>query len=85
MPRRTMQEITDRANALGHTVVMDIRGPWPEHGDPYPKVYAKCSCGWSAKTSRVIKVSLSSVAYHYGKVVGEHDGLARNNGLASAS
>jgi len=80
--RRTLAEVAARAKELGHVAELTQRGPWPEHGDPHPKFYVTCSCGWVMKAKRNQKEALRSVVWHYGRMIGETDGLARKNGVS---
>ena len=79
---RTFSELAARANELGHSCEVLQRGPWPEHDDPHPKFFVTCSCGWKAKAKREQREAVRTVAWHYGRMIGESDGIARRNGVA---
>ncbi len=89
---RPIAEIATRAAELGHVPDIEVRGPWPEHGDIHPKYYCSCSCGWKFKAVvRSEKNAMRWVVAHISVAVGENDGLVRKgftsemqkNGLAS--
>lgn len=47
----TAREQLERAHDLGHDVFVITKGPWPEHNDPHPKYFVRCSCGYRAKAA----------------------------------
>jgi len=75
----TAKEQLSRALELGHELHVVTRGPWPELGDPHPKYYLTCSCGWEAHgTSRSRKALNARMAWHLGQVLA--DGVSRPAG-----
>jgi hypothetical protein len=60
------------AREHGHELMIETRGPWPEHGDPHPKYYVSCTCGWHARTqSRSRKAANAYMAVHLGKAIAD--------------
>lgn len=59
------------AHERGHDLEVHQRGPWPELGDPHPKYYLRCSCGYVAATRRSKKALNSAMVWHLGKVIAE--------------
>lgn len=61
-----------QARELGHELSVVQRGPWPEHGDPHPKFYVACTCGWSSKgAARSRKGANFYLVRHLGFVLAE--------------
>lgn len=68
----TAREQLAAARELGHELTVRKRGPWPEHGDPHPKFYVACSCGWeSGRAWRSQRAASAAMAWHLGKVIAD--------------
>lgn len=71
-----------RAHALGHDLTVDVRGPWPEHGDPHAKYRLKCSCGYSSTARRSRAALNQAMVWHLGRVISDDLAGGRVNGSA---
>lgn len=68
----TAKEQLLRAHELGHDLTIRQTGPWPEHNDPHPKYFLRCSCGWAPNgSSRSRKALNARMTWHLGKVIAE--------------
>jgi hypothetical protein len=59
------------AKESGHQLQVETRGPWPELGDPNPKFYVSCSCGWEGRVVRSAVAMKASLGWHLGKAVAD--------------
>jgi hypothetical protein len=77
----TAREQLELGRAYGHELSVVQRGPWPEHGDPHPKFYVSCSCGWDGRAVRSRKTANGSMIWHLSRAIA--DGLDQGsvNGL----
>jgi hypothetical protein len=78
----TAREQLLRARDLGHELSVHEAGPWPEYGDPHPKYWLRCSCGYESTARRSRKALSGTMAWHLGKVLGLEDERTRRDGLA---
>lgn len=77
----TAKEQLLRAQELGHELSIITRGPWPEHNDPHPKYWLRCSCGWSPNgSSRSRKALNARMVWHLGQVLAEGVSSPKNAG-----
>jgi len=74
----TAREQLQLAQEAGHELYVQERGPWPELGDPHPKFYVKCTCGWEGRVVRSRKALNSTMVSHLIKAVSE--GVERRRG-----
>lgn len=65
----TAKEQLEAARAAGHELSVVQRGPWPEHGDPHPKFYISCTCGWEGRAVRSRKAANASLSWHLAKAI----------------
>jgi hypothetical protein len=78
-----LRDLAARAKELGHVGDVDVRGPWPEHGEIHAKYYVRCSCGWEFKAAvRSERNAIRWVVFHLGKAVGERDEVSQRNGVS---
>lgn len=59
------------AAEAGHEIYVRETGPWPEHGDPHPKLWIECTCGWKSTARRSRKAANGTMAWHLGKAIQE--------------
>src|SRR5690242_8252611 len=70
MPMNVRDQLLLAAEA-GHELRVVKRGPWPEHGDPNPKWYVSCSCGWEARAVRSKVAMNGTLAWHLSAAVAD--------------
>lgn len=76
----TARQQLERARDLGHVLSVVKRGPWPEHGDPHPKWFISCTCGWVGASVRSESARNAGMIWHLGKAIAEVDSR-RVNGV----
>lgn len=67
----TAKEQLLRARELGHELRIEAAGPWPEHGDPNPKYWIECTCGYRSTARRSRSAAGGVLAWHLGKVLAD--------------
>ena len=76
----TARQQLEIARAHGHTLQVEKRGPWPEHGDPHPKWYVSCTCGWTGRAVRSEKALNGTMVWHLSKAIADAVSSDRVNG-----
>lgn len=77
----TVREQLLTARDLGHVLSVETRGPWPEHGDPHPKYFVTCTCGYRGKAAARSRRGASFyVVGHLGRVIGLEEQARTVNG-----